>query len=228
MMLPREMPQKKPTKRIAISVLLTGLFASLVVLCAFPIAAASSNTTVNVDLSEYQGHWQRIDDDGANEARFSAIGHALEGLSWIMRKFASPILRKTTTPPTRMDFTWDGNQLHERVEGANGNFSRAITLDGAEFVAKDSRGVEFSSAWSWTEAGLLVRWEQHQAVGNNIYRIDPQDQILIVEHTIIVTAISNVEPIIFLSRFSRSDSVALVDSGEEQADRTVDTAADRH
>jgi hypothetical protein len=189
---------------------------------AFPVTAAGASTSIAIDLSQYDGQWHRIEDEVANEARLSAIGRALEDLSWIMRKFASPILKKTTTPPTEMNFLWDGQRLHEATEGPNGDFSRTINLGGEFVVAKDHRGVDFSSAWSWTNSALNLRWEQHQAFGKNVYRIDSRNDVLIVEHTINVTAISNVQPIVFRSRFSRIDRKMLPLASDLGDDRLLE------
>ncbi len=186
--------QRLPVRNIAVA-----LAISLWIGSSTPVAA--------FDLSDFDGHWERIEDDETNDARLSAIGKALEGLSWIMRKFASPILRKTTTPPQEMDFVWDGNQLHQRLQSQNGHFSRLVNPGGATHFGTDNRGVDFSSVWALSESGLQLRWEQDQATGYNVYRVDSIEHTLVVEHTINVTAISNVEPIVFLSRFSRIDAV---------------------
>ena len=68
----------------------------------------------------------------------------------------------------------------------------------AEVVHENVTVVDF-------QVGLRVDWEQHQANGNNIYWIDPSSRTLVVEHTINVTAISNIAPIIYVSRFDRLD-----------------------
>ena len=180
---------------------------SFLLILTLPLVAFGSNEAVSADLSEFEGHWQIIEDEESNQARFSAIGEALEGLSWFMRKFASPILRKTTTPPIEIEFTWDGDSLHQGVESKNGDFSRPVNPGGEPHVGRDNRGEEFSSVWAYSEAGLKLRWEQDQAVGSNVYRINSSDDTLVVEHTIIVTAISDIQPIVFHSRFSRIDPI---------------------
>ncbi len=106
-------------------------------------------------------------------------------------------------PPPELKFVWDGQQLFQGLSGAAGESIRPVDLDGKPFVGEDNRGVPYSSAWGLTDAGLRVRWKQQQAVGSNVYRIDDRDHTLIVEHTIEVTATSNIAPIVFLSRFSR-------------------------
>ena len=122
---------------------------------------------------------------------------------------ASGVLRKTTAPPPEMEFVWDGDRLHQGLQGEDERDSRPVLLDGRLRSGLDKRGVPFSWSWSTTDSGLRVDWEQHQATGNNLYRIDEKDgRILFVQHTIFVTAIANIEPIVYLSRFSRIDARA--------------------
>ncbi|MFP6655173.1 MAG: hypothetical protein VCB25_06070 [Myxococcota bacterium] len=166
--------------------------------------AADSGPVEHIDLSGYAGHWERIHDDRMNEDRLAAIKIALSDLSWLMRQFASPILRNTTTPHTEMDFVWNGRLLHQSATGTNGHDAREIHLDGATLVAKDNRGDEFSSAWTWTGSDLRLSWEQDQATGITVFRIDDESQTLVVEHTIEVTAISNIGQIFFLAHFART------------------------
>ena len=87
------------SRKLPFEIMVIGLFASLLLNLALPISAFGANESL-VDLSAYEGHWQRIDEGDSDEARLSAIGTALESLSWLMRRMASPILRKTTAPPT--------------------------------------------------------------------------------------------------------------------------------
>jgi hypothetical protein len=192
---------------------------ALTVLCGFcatfcfvPVLsshAAGFNESVMIDLSSYQGRWEKIEDDEFDAARLSAIDSAINGLSWIVRRMAAGVLRKTTAPPPEMEFFWDGKRLHQALQGKDRAKSRPVLLDGRLRSGKDPRGVPFSWAWAWTDGGLRVNWEQHQAIGNNVYRIDERDDhTLVVQHTIQVTAISNIEPIVYLSRFSRTDPPA--------------------
>jgi hypothetical protein len=200
-------PRHSFWKRLPFKSIAVALAISLWIGCFIPVAAFGVSESVVIDLSDYDGRWERIEDEEANEARLSAIGKALEGLSWIMRRFASPILRKTTSPPKEMNFIWDGSQLHQRVINGDGNFLRLVNPGGETHFAKDGRGVDFSSVWALSESGLQLRWEQVQATGFNIYRVDSLEHTLLVEHTINVTAISNIEPIVFLSKFNRIDAV---------------------
>lgn len=196
-----------------------GLISTLSLLPVSASLAADVGDSAAVDLSGYEGHWQRIEASEAEVARKTAIEKALSGLSWIVRRMAGGILRRSTTPPPELQFAWDGQRLHQGLADENGGFSRLIELGGEPRTLKDSRGVDFDSAWAWTGSGLRFRWEQHQATGNNIYRLDEDAQKLIVEHTINVTALSNIEPIVFLSRFSRTDLPARAAAGLNQVDR---------
>jgi hypothetical protein len=178
-----------------------------------PETTAGIRDTASVDLSGFEGHWQRIEVGESDAARESAIAGAVSGLSWIVRKFARSNLNKSTAPPPELQFAWDGERLHQGLADENGEFSRRIELDGELRVLKDSRGVDFASSWVWTGQELRLRWEQHQAYGSNIYRLDEDADILVIEHTINVTAISNIDPIVFHSRFSRSDLPARAAAG---------------
>lgn len=155
-------------------------------------------------LSPYDGHWQRIEDSDHEQERLQNIEASMAELSWIVRKMAAGVLKKSTVPPVEMRFTWDGQQLLQTTEGQNGNFERPVVLDGEPIQLTDARGEDFTSQWTWTERGLQVSWKQHQAYGTNVYSIDPEDRTLRVEHMIKVTAISDIAPIVFRSRFSRN------------------------
>jgi hypothetical protein len=178
-----------------------------------PETTAGIRDTASVNLSGFEGHWQRIEVGESDAARESAIAGAVSGLSWIVRKFARSNLNKSTAPPPELQFAWDGERLHQGLADENGEFSRRIELDGELRVLKDSRGVDFASSWVWTGQELRLRWEQHQAYGSNIYRLDEDADILVIEHTINVTAISNIDPIVFHSRFSRTDLPARAAAG---------------
>ncbi len=184
--------------------LLCGLISALVSGPASIGFAAETEASAIVDLSVYDGHWLRIEADESDAERKIAIQKAVKGLSWIVRRMAGGVLRRSTTPPHELRFDWDGERLYQALTDKSGGFSRLIELGGEFRTRKDSRGVDFASAWAWTDHGLRLRWEQHQATGNNIYRVDEDSETLIIEHTIIVTAISNIEPIVFFSRFSRT------------------------
>lgn len=185
--------------------------------------ASEVNDASHIDLSAYDGHWQRIEDSDADADRLSAIDVAISGLSWIMKKMASGVLKKTTTPPPEMKFVWDGERLFQGIDVESGEFSRPVDLDGKTYYGEDHRGVAFASSWALAGSGLRVNWEQAQATGSNLYRIDDRDHTLVVEHTINVTAISDITPIVFRSRFSRTD---LARSGSIPADMTDQLISD--
>ena len=81
----------------------------------------------------------------------------------------------------------------------------------------------FTWAWTQTPAGLRVRWEQHQAHGSNVYHVDEDTDRarLIVRHTINVTALSDVEPIVYVSRFERAET-AIRASGPAKSSSSAD------
>jgi hypothetical protein len=161
-------------------------------------------TDLDDRLAEFDGVWQRIDLPDEDRARLASIDRAVEDLSWILRKMAGPVLRNSTAPPPKLDFFWDGERLHQRVESNGGRDIRPVEF-GAEPVERlDPRGEPFMSQWTWTAEGLQVRWEQRQARGSNLYRIDPRDQTLRVQHLIQVTALDDVSPIEYSSRFRRA------------------------
>jgi hypothetical protein len=196
-----------------------GLISALLLFPTSASPASDPSDSPAVDLSGFEGHWRRIEASESDLAREDAIETAVQRLSWIMRRMASGILRKSTAPPAELQFAWDGERLYQGVADENGGFARLVELDGELITLKDGRGVDFASAWAWTGEGLRVRWEQHQANGNNVYRLDEDAQSMIVEHTINVTAISNVEPIIYLSRFNRTDLPARSAVGLGHVDR---------
>lgn len=198
-----------------------GIISTLSILPASASHAADTHDSIAVDLSAYEGHWQRVEKSESNAARKIAIEKAVKGLSWIVRRMAGGVLRRSTAPPPELQFAWDGERLHQGLADENGGFSRRIELDGQLRSLKDSRGEDFSAAWAWTGEGLRLRWEQHQANGHNLYRLEEDAHTLIVEHTIKVTAISNVAPIVFLSRFSRTTLPARAAAGLDQIARVA-------
>jgi hypothetical protein len=161
------------------------------------------------ELASYDGLWRSVDTDETEPGRLASIETALGDVSWIVRKMGAGVLRRSTAPPPEMRFAWDGERLHQLVVDGNGSSRRPVRLDEEPVVLKDHRGEDFASNWTWTDAGLQVNWKQHQAYGTNVYRIDEQRQTLFVEHRIHITAISNVQPIVYRSRFERSDLPAV-------------------
>jgi hypothetical protein len=178
--------------------------------------AADANATMgsekapaSTELLAFEGTWKKVEDPKDEEDRVSAIDRAIRGLSWIVRKMATGVLNRTTAPALQLEFVWDGERLHQTLEGKDGPVVRPIEIDGESLDFEDDRGVPFTSNWTWIGDGLQVTWKQHQAYGSNVYRIDEESQTLRVEHMIQVTAISNIDPIIFYSRFNRSQSPSL-------------------
>lgn len=180
---------------------------ALLLLCVAPLPGIAAESA-GVDLSAYAGHWRRVDDGKSEAARLLAIDEAISGLSWILRKMAAGVLRSTTMPPPELEFVWDNDRLYQRVEGPDGLVTRPVLPGGEPRTGEDRRGVPFTWAWTHTPDGLRVRWEQHQAYGSNVYHVDQGDDRshLIVRHTINVTALSNVEPIVYFSRFERDET----------------------
>lgn len=161
------------------------------------------------ELVPYDGRWTRIPDDEADALRLSNIDTAIEDLSWIVRGMAGGVLKKSTAPPSEMRFTWDGEGLHQLLSSNRGELKRPVRLDGNSEILIDERGEDFSSSWTWTRAGLQVNWVQAQAYGSNVYRVDPADQTLFVEHRIHITGMSGIDPIVFHSRFARIELPAI-------------------
>jgi len=157
-------------------------------------------------LAGFEGDWRQVDPDVNDASRLSAIDRAVAGLSWVVRKMAAPALRRSTAPPARMQFIWDGEQLVQRIMETEGrNAARVVDPEAGPVAGTDKKGDPTTASWRLTDSVLHLDWTQAQAHGHNIYRVDPETEILIIEHMIQVTAISNVEPIIFVSQFDRSD-----------------------
>lgn len=181
------------------------LFAASV----FSAEAGFSSADPLPDLADFEGDWSQVDPDVDRASRMSAIDHAVNGLSWVVRKMAAPVLRRSTAPPPRIQFIWDGEKLVQRVTESRGESARAVELDADAHPGLDSRGEPMMASWQWTDSGLQLSWAQTQAHGHNVYRVDPESKTLVVQHTIHVTAISDVEPIIFESRFGRQEPPAV-------------------
>ena len=159
-----------------------------------------------LSLFQFQGNWRRTNSEQHESARISSIEEAIDGLTWVVRKMAGGVLRSTTKPPEEVQFVWDGSALHQRIDGSNGTFTRPVALGAGPVEAIDDRGDPFFSSWKMGDDGLSLNWEQHQAHGRNIYRLKPDGQTLEIEHTIQVTALSGVAPIVYRSQFKRSPS----------------------
>jgi hypothetical protein len=191
----------------------------MLLICIIALASgpAWSESTVSTspsptELALYDGLWHRIDDPDEDSLRLRSIDSAIRNLSWIVRRMAAGVLKKSTAPPPEMRFSWDGERLHQLVSAESGEASsRPVELDAPPRILTDPRGEDFASSWTWTSRGLEVHCKQHQAHGSNLYRVEPHAQTLVVEHRIEVTALSGIEPIVFRSRFGR-DSLSAVSS----------------
>ncbi len=181
------------------------LLPTLIVVFLASSGSAWASSVPADDLAAFEGDWSLVDSEHGDVARRSAIDGAVDGLSWVYRKLAGRTLKQTTAPPPRIRFVWDGERLRERLAGDNGERSRAIEIGGQPRDRKDSRGESFTASWQWTDSGLQLTWVQHQAHGHNLYRVDSESGTLVVRHTIQVDAISNLGPIVYESRFGRSD-----------------------
>ena len=157
----------------------------------------------SVPLDAFNGRWQRIADESEDAARLSNIDSAIEDLSWLVRKMASGVLSKSVTPAGEIAFVWDGEALHQRVQGPHGQIDRPVRFDAGPRQQEDGHGEGTTVEWRRTSEGLEVHWTQSQAFGHNVYRLDSDDQILHVEHRIQVTAIDGVDEIIHVARFER-------------------------
>ena len=157
----------------------------------------------DASLAPFSGQWARIVDEVADEARLESIGTATGDLSWIVRKMATGVLEKTTSPPRELAFVWDGEALRQRVRGPNGEYDRPVDPGAGPTRQTDPRGEETTIEWRRTTEGLEVHWQQSQAFGRNLYRVDEVSQTLHVEHRIQVTAIDGIDEIVYGARFGR-------------------------
>jgi len=178
--------------------------AVIVVMQIGPGFARADQTTVG--LADLEGDWSQVDPEVNSASRLSAIDRAIGGLSWIVRKMAAPVLRRSTAPPARMQFIWDGEQLVQRIMETEGrNAARVVDPEAGPVAFTDKKGGSGTQTWRLTDLGLQMDWTQARAHGHNLYRVDPETKMLVIEHTIQVTAISNFEPIVFVSLFDRRD-----------------------
>jgi len=185
---------------LSIHLVVPALFAAFV----FQAGTGFASADPNPQLAAFAGDWRLVDLEVGRASRMTAIDRAIGGLSWVVRKMAAPVLRRTTKPPPRMQFIWDGQRLEQRVVRPEGrDEARPIELDTEIVEGKDSRGEPMTASWQWTGSGLKLSWAQNQAYGHNLYRVDPDSETLVVQHTIQVTGISDVEPIVYESRFGR-------------------------
>jgi len=181
-------------------------FAMLLIVAASSVGfeAGATSDIAKPSLMAFDGNWEQIDQARDEERRVAAIDRAVGSMSWLIRGFAGRVLRTSTRPPSEIKFIWDGSELQELARDESEEQYRPIRLDGHTRLAQDDNG-EVSLSWHPAPQGMRLHWKQHQAHGSNVYRIEEAGDILIVEHTIQVTAISNIEPIVYQSHFMRRE-----------------------
>lgn len=200
-------PLRAPSLRIALRLIV------MLWLCAAPSVHAQDARPPGFGLSDLDGRWTQRDVNFDAEARRAAIDTAIQRLSWVVRKMAGGVLHSTTTPDPTVHFVWDGKQLHQRLNGKRGVTTRIVEPGAPAATGLDARGEPFEGQWIWTAEGLQFAWRQHQAHGANLYRVDPARRELTIDHSIHVTALDDVEPILFRSRFVQADLPAVSAAG---------------
>lgn len=179
-----------------------------------PSAGADGERPAGFGLVDFDGRWIQRDADFDANARRTAIDAAIEPLSWVVRKMAGGVLHATTKPDPTVHFVWDGERLHQRLTGQRGTTTRLVEPGAPATTGQDSRGEPFEGRWVWTRDGLAFEWKQHQAFGTNLYRVDPARHELTIDHSIHVTALEGVRPILFRSRFREADLPAVSAAGD--------------
>lgn len=169
-------------------------------------------------LPDLDGRWIQRDANFDTQARRAAIDTAIQPLAWVVRKMAGGVLHSTTTPEPTVHFVWDGKRLHQRLNGKRGVSTRIVEPGAPAATGHDARGEPFEGRWIWTQEGLQFSWRQHQAYGANLYRVDPARHELTIDHSIHVTALDGVEPILFRSRFVQADLPAVSAAGATEAE----------
>jgi hypothetical protein len=172
----------------------------LALLTAAPLASAAP-TLGTTDLSLYHGRWRPIDLEHDEAERLAAIDRAVDDLSWVMRKMARRVLRRSTKPPVEIGFSWDGSKLLLR-QTRRGKDARTTAV-----VLQDRPPADLpkDGDWHWADGGLRGTWVRSEARGSSSYRIDPVNESLLLEQRIEITALDGIEPIVFEIRFGRAD-----------------------
>lgn len=185
--------QARPRSPLRLS---RGLWAPLLVTILASTLGAGSPPAES--LVGFQGHWRRIGSD-PQEERLRVIEAAIADLSWVMRAVAGPVLRKATVPPEQYVFEVDASEFRM---GSRGREPRPLALDGRERAVDGDRGrVEISSQRLAT--GIRTTWRTSQAHGWNTFELEDGGKQLAVKSTLIVTAISDVDPIAYVEYFGR-------------------------
>lgn len=154
-------------------------------------------------LAAFAGGWTRVRVEEDEAQRISAIRAAIAGLSWITRQFAGPILESTTSPPRGYEFALDDTRL---LMAPRGEPLRPLPLDGSADSSEGPRGT-FTRRARLVDGAIETRWEQSEATGVNVFRLDDEGT-LVIDHTIHVTGLEGVETIQYRARFRRAPDVA--------------------
>lgn len=208
------------TARAALGVSSLRIGLSLIAIlwiCAASRLGAEDVRPTGFGLSDLDGRWIQRDAHLDADARRAAIDTAIQPLTWVVRKMAGGVLHSTTVPDPTVHFVWDGKRLHQRLTGKRGVITRIVEPGAPAATGLDTRGEPFEGQWVWTRQGLQFSWRQHQAYGANLYRVDPARHELTIDHSIHITALGGVEPILFRSRFVQADLPAVSAAGTPEA-----------
>ena len=171
----------------------------LALLGPLPAALAAADVSAPVSLSRFAGRWERVGSDPEDE-RLAAISEAIAELSWVMRGIAGPLLRQSTLPSDFYVFEVDGAEVRM---GSHGRPPSRLALDGQSRAHEDDRGA-FEVTSERRAGGIRTTWHSEQAHGSNTFEVADSGERLVVRTTLVVTAISGVEPIAYVEHFRRS------------------------
>ena len=184
------------------------LFLSALLIGSLHLVALQSPSlaepSVTPGLIPFDGAWERVAIAEDDAQRLSAIDSAIADLSWLARKMAAPILRSTTSPPTRYEFVVTEPDL---LLGLRGNEPEPLPLDGREQSGEGPRGT-FKSLSRFEDGVIETEWVVTDAHGSNRYAVSEDGETLIVHHMIQITTLAGVEPIHYRSHFQRAPGVA--------------------
>ncbi|MBY0400679.1 hypothetical protein K2X89_10310 [Myxococcota bacterium] len=165
-------------------------------------------------LADLDGRWIQRDARVDADRRRAAIEAAIQPLAWVVRKMAGGVLHSKTAPDPTLHFVWDGERLHQRLSGKRDVQTRLVEPGSPASTGLDGRGEPFEGQWLWTSDGLAFRWKQHQAYGTNLYRLDPIRHEITIDHAIHITALEDVLPIVYRSRFVQAELPAVSAASE--------------
>lgn len=175
-------------------------------------APALAETPAASELDPFDGAWERVAIEEDDAQRLSAIDSAIAGMSWLMRKMAAPILRSTTSPPTRYEFVVTEPEL---LLGQRGKEPWPLPLDGRERSGEGPRGT-FKSLSHFENGAIETEWVVTEARGSNRYTISEDGETLVVQHMIQITRLAGVEPIHYRSRFQRPPAATSAPAGDAE------------